>query len=123
MAASDERQSRLARLAVHGANVQPGQVMLVNAELGHEEIARAVAAAAYDAGARFVDVSYFDPYVKRARIRHADPDTLGYVPPWYGERMTQHAEEHGARVTLNGVTTPNLMDDLDQALVGRDRLP
>jgi aminopeptidase len=97
--------------------------MLVNAELGHEDLARAVAAAAYQRGAKFVDVSYFDPYVKRARIEHADPDTLEYVPPWYGERMTQHAEEHGARVNLNGVTAPNLMGDLDPSLVGRDRLP
>src|SRR5919197_6343065 len=99
---ADDRIERLARLAVHGANVQQGQVLLVNAELGHEELARAVAAAAYDAGATFVDVSYFDPHVKRARIEHADPDTLEYVPPWYGERLLKHAEEHGARINLNG---------------------
>jgi aminopeptidase len=120
---ADDRIERLARLAVHGANVQQGQVLLVNAELGHEELARAVAAAAYDAGATFVDVSYFDPHVKRARIEHADPDTLEYVPPWYGERLLKHAEEHGARINLNGVTAPNLMDDLDKSLVGKDRLP
>jgi aminopeptidase len=119
----EERMSRLAELAAHGANVQQGQVVLVNAELGHEQLARAVAAAAYDRGARFVDVSYFDPHVKRARIAHADPETLEYVPPWYGERMRRHAEERGARINLNGVTAPNLLDDLDKTLVGRDRLP
>jgi len=118
-----ERMRRLAELAAHGANVQQGQVVLVNAELGHEEIARAVAAAAYDRGARFVDVSYFDPHVKRARIAHADPDTLEYVPPWYGERMRQHADGRGARINLDGITAPNLLDDLDKSLVGRDRLP
>ena len=115
--------TRLAELAAHGANVQQGQVVLVNAELGHEEPARAVAAAAYERGARFVDVNYFDPHVKRARIAHADPDTLEYVPPWYGERMRRHADERGARINLNGVTAPNLLDDLDKTLVGRDRLP
>ncbi|MDX6476754.1 MAG: aminopeptidase [Gaiellaceae bacterium] len=119
----DDRPTRLAKLATHGANVQPGQIVLVNAELGHEELARSVAAAAYERGAKFVDVSYFDPYVKRARIAHADPDTLEYVPPWYGGRMREHADGHGARVTLNGVTAPNLLDDLDKTLVGRDRLP
>jgi aminopeptidase len=119
----EQRMTRLAELAAHGANVQEGQVVLVNAELGHEELARAVAAAAYDRGARFVDVSYFDPHVKRARIAHADPATLEYVPPWYGERMRRHAEERGARINLNGVTAPNLLDDLDKTLVGRDRLP
>jgi len=117
------RFQRLAELAVHGANVQPGQSVLVTCELGHEPLARAVAAAAYERGALFVDVSYFDPYVKRARIAHADPETLEFVPEWYGRRMVEHAALHGARVTLTGPTAPNLLDGLDPALVGRDRLP
>src|SRR3954454_5055668 len=112
-----DRWTRLATLAAHGANVQPDQVVLVQADLGHEELARAVAAAAYERGAKFVDVNYFDPYVKRARIEHADPDTLEFVPPWYGGRLTQHAEQHLARVTLNAVTAPNLLADLDPSLV------
>ena len=118
-----DRLMELARLAVHGANVQPGQTMMVTAELGQEELARAVAAAGYDRGARFVDVDYFDPLLKRARIEHADPETLSFVPPWYGERVLTHAEEHGARVTLAGITTVNAFDGLDPTLVGRDMLP
>jgi aminopeptidase len=119
----DQRFTRLAELSVHGANVQPGQIVIVSAELGQEELARAIAAAAYDRGAKFVDVSYFDPLVKRARIEHADPETLEFVPSWYGERVLAHAEARGARVSLAGATAPNLLDDLDSALVGRDRLP
>jgi aminopeptidase len=119
----DQRFVRLAELSVHGANVQPGQIVIVGAELGQEDLARALAAAAYDRGAKFVDVSYFDPFVKRARIEHADPETLEFVPSWYGDRMLAHAEGKGARVTIAGSTTPNLLDDLDNALVGRDRLP
>src|SRR2546421_191014 len=119
----DDRSMRLANLAAHGANVQEGQIVLVNAELGHEKLVRAVATAAYQRGAKFVDVSYFDPHVKRARIEHADPDTLEFVPEWYGDRARQHADQHGARINLNGVTAPNLLDDLDKTLVGRDRLP
>jgi aminopeptidase len=117
------RYQRLAELAVHGANVQEGQSVLVNCELGHAPLARAVAAAAYERGALFVDVSYFDPYVKRARVQHADPDTLEFVPEWYGRRMLDHAQVHGARVTLTGPTAPNLLDGLDASRVGRDRLP
>jgi len=119
----DERRQRLARLAVDGANVQPGQVMLVNAELGQLETARAVAAAAYERGARFVDVQYFDPWVKLARLQNADPETIEFVPEWYADRMLRHAELHGARVSLAGPTAPNLMEGIDSSLVGRDRLP
>jgi aminopeptidase len=119
----DERWSRLAELSVHGANVQPGQVVMVSAELGNATLARAVAAAAYDRGAKFVDVIYFDPHLKRARVEHARPDTLDYVPDWYGERMLAHADAHGARISLAGTTEPRLLHDLDASLVGRDRLP
>jgi aminopeptidase len=103
--------------------VQPGQIVMVTAELGQEELARAVAAAAYEREAAFVDVVYFDPHVKRARIQHADPSTLDYVPDWYGERMLALANERGARISLAGATAPNLLDDLDTSLVGKDRLP
>jgi aminopeptidase len=121
--AGDERWRRLARLAVHGANVQPGQVVMVSSELGQADLARAVAAAAYDAGAKFVDVVYYDMRVKRQRVLHADPDTLDFVPPWYPDRLLELADGAGARISLAGLSTPRLFDDLDPALVGRDRLP
>ena len=121
--AGADRLERLADLAVHGANVQPGQVLMITGEIGNEDVARAVAAAGYRRGAKFVDVDYFDPHIKRARIEHADPDSLDFVPKWYGTRMLDHAEDAGARVTLATLTTPNLMDGLDKTLAGRDMLP
>jgi aminopeptidase len=117
------RFTRLGELAVHGANVQEGQIVLVNAEIGLEEQARATAEAAYKRGAKFVDVAYFDPYVKRVRIENADPDTLGFVPRWYGERVLEAAAQNCARISLRGVTAPNLMDGLDKSLLGKDLLP
>jgi aminopeptidase len=117
------RFTRLAELSVHGANVQQGQIVLVGAEIGLEEQARATAEAAYKRGAKFVDVAYFDPYVKRARIDNADPDTLGFVPPWYGQRLLEHAEQNGARISMRSLTAPNLMDGLDKSLLGMDKLP
>ena len=68
-----DRWTRLAELAVHGANVQPDQILMVSAELGQEELARAVAAAGYGRGAKFVDVVYFDPHLKRARVAARRP--------------------------------------------------
>ena len=119
----DSRFERLADIAVHGANVQPGQIVIVGAEIGQEEQARVTAAAAYDRGARFVDVEYFDPFVKRARIAHADPGTLSYVPAWYGERLREFADGGGSRIQLHGITAANPLDGLDPALAGKDMLP
>jgi aminopeptidase len=116
--------SRLADLAVAvGANVQPGQIVGVTAELGHEDIVRAVAASAYDRGATFVDVVYIDPLVKRARIEFAPEDTLEFVPPWYGERVLALGEQRGANILIRGLTAPNALDGLDPRRAGRDQLP
>ena len=114
----------LASLAVEvGANVQPGQVVSVSCRPGQEELVRAIAAAAYRRGATFVDVAWFDPVVKLARAEHADEDTLDWVPPWYGQRITQIGEMAGATIALAGPTAPGLFDHIDPARAGKDRLP
>src|SRR5215218_2118485 len=97
--------------------------MAGSAELEQGDRARAITTAAYGRGAQFVDIWYFDPYLKRARVENADPATLDYVPQWYGDRMRAHAAAKGARVSLAGPTKPGLLNDLDASLVGRDRLP
>ena len=100
----DARFKPLAELAVHGANVQPGQVVAVGATVGQEDLARAIAAAAYEQGALFVDVSYFDPYVKRARIEHADPETLGFRArsgTTYHIMIASCCDSPGGRATLS----------------------
>ena len=106
-----------------GANVQPGQVVAVSSEPGKEPLTRAVADAAYRRGAKFVDVQYFDLYVKRSRILHAPEDTLDYVPSWYGERMLALGDQRCARIGLSGPVAPGLLDGLDPGRAGRDQLP
>jgi len=115
---------RLADLAVgFGSNIQPGQIVAINAEIGKEEMVRALAASAYRHGAKFVDPVYFDMHVKRARILHADEDTLGFVPSWYSERMLELGRQRCARIGIAGPATPGLLNDLDPARAGRDQLP
>jgi aminopeptidase len=114
----------LAELLVRfGANVQPGQIVALSSEPGKEPLARAVAEAAYKAGARFVDLQVFDVYFKRARALYAEPETLGFVPPWYGQRMLALGDARAARIVLTGPVAPRIMDGVDPALAGRDMLP
>lgn len=116
--------TRLADLVVgEGANVQPGQVLTISNEPGKEPLTRALAAAAYRRGARFVDVSTFDLHVKRARIELSSEEDLSYVPPWLGQRVLQLGEMRGARISLSGPVAPGLFEGLDPARLGRDHLP
>ena len=126
MTTSDPHQytRALAELAVRfGANVQPGQIVSLGSEPGKEDVARAIAEVAYEAGAKFVDLSVFDVYLKRARALHADRDTLGYVPPWMRERLLALGEHRAARISLSGPVAPRALDDIDPELISLDMLP
>ena len=114
----------LARLAVRfGANVQPGQIVALGSEPGKEELARAIAEEAYAAGAKFVDLTVFDVWLKRARAEHADPETLDFIPPWMKDRMQWLSDEGAARIAMSGPVAPRALDGIDPALISRDMLP
>ena len=119
-----ERIERLADHAVGlGANVQPGQVLGVSGTFGQEQLVRAIAEAGYKRGAKYVDAVYFDYHVKHARLLHAAPETLDYVPPWLGQRLLALEEAGSARIALTGPTVPGLFDDVDPRRSGKDQLP
>jgi aminopeptidase len=120
----DATLKRLADLAIgFGCNLQEGQIVAISGEPGKERLIRALAESAYQRGAKFVDVGWFDPWVKRARIQYAAEDTLDFVPSWFGERVLALGDQRGARVALSGPVAPGLLEDLDPVRAGRDRLP
>lgn len=106
-----------------GANVQPGQIVEVRGVLEHRDLIVEIAASAYRRGARFVDVNYFDPHVRRSRIELADPGTLDFAPSWVRERVLQLGEQRCARISLSPTIPPGLYDDLDPAAVEREPFP
>jgi aminopeptidase len=114
---------RLADLLVgFGTNLRPGQILGLTAYLGMEDVARAVVRSAYERGARYVDVFWWDHLVKRQRLELADADTLDFVPPWMEQRMQWLSDERAARVSLTG-TSASVFDGVDPARTGRDLLP
>jgi aminopeptidase len=118
------REQRLAELTVRfGTNLQPGQVVLVSGEPEQLDLMRAIADEAYRAGAKYVDVWVFDPYVKRSRLLHAPEDTLDWVPPWFSSRQETIGELRGARISVVGDTASGIFADVDPLRAGKDRLP
>jgi len=115
---------RLADLIVgFGANVQPGQLVGVTSYIGKEDLTRQVARAAYELGARYVDVIYADQWVKRERLLHGDPETFSYIPPWMLDRLHSFSDEHAARISLSGPHAPHALDDVPADRSGLDLLP
>jgi len=113
---------RYAELAVRvGANVAEGQDVAVNAQVEHAELARAVAAAAYEAGARYVTIDYGDTYLRRELILHADDETLEWSAPWRLAQLDYMAKVGAAEIAITGDPNPDLLADLDGVRVGKAR--
>ena len=91
--------------------------------IGKEGVTRELARAAYQRGAKFVDVYYYDQWLKRERLTYAPEDTLEYVPEWMGQRLLQLADDHGCRISLSGPHAPRSLEGIDPARAGRDLLP
>jgi aminopeptidase len=117
---ADERLERYAELAVRvGANVQPGQDVVVTALVEHAAMARAVAREAYRAGARHVIVLYGDLHLRRAAIELGPEEELGWSAPYLLDWIRRWDEERPALIALSGNPDPSLLADLDPSLVGK----
>ena len=114
----DVWKDRLAELAVFGANIQPGQLVAITSYIGKEDVTRRITRAAYERGAKYVDVLYFDQWLKRERVAHAAEETLDFVPPWMRERLFYLSDEHAARISLSGPHAPRALEGLDPARAG-----
>jgi aminopeptidase len=96
-----------------GVNLAPGQELLVEAQLDHAPLVRAITQEAYEAGARFVDVHYNDPYVRRARAIASPDDTLGWTPPWMVERLERAAQIEAAVVGISDSSYSDVFAGVD----------
>ena len=117
---TDERLKRYAKLAVEvGLCLRPGQDLLVEAAVEHAPLARAVARAAYAAGARYVDVLYNDQQITRAQVELGADEGLGWPPPWQVLRLEEAMRGHMCRLVIVGDPDPNAMAGLDSGRVAR----
>jgi aminopeptidase len=113
-----ERLDRYADVVVRiGANVQPDQAVVIEAQIEHAPVARAIAASAYRAGARRVDVQYSDLLVRLAAIEHGPEDELGAGPAHIVEWIRGWADARPASIWLTGNPHPHLMDGFDPGRV------
>ncbi|MBO2942951.1 aminopeptidase [Paenibacillus sp. F411] len=96
-----QKLERYAELAVKvGVNLQPGQVLVVNAMIDSAELVRLVVRKAYEAGAKHVKVNYSDEQVNRLRFDLAPDEDFLTPPTYYAEEMTELAGNGAAFMTI-----------------------
>jgi aminopeptidase len=109
---------RFADLVVRaGVNIQPGQGVRLSSDTAHLEIARAVAEAAYRAGAAWVEPVWSDGPMRRSAIDHLSVDQLSAARPWALRRIEEWREQGVASIVLVGDPDPHLFEGADPAKV------
>lgn len=114
----EQKLDRLADIIINiGLNLQPGQRLLIGtpnmlAPLEAAPLVRRVAARAYDAGAKLVEVLWGDDQLRRIRLEHAAFDTLEEFPNWVADAAVDYIRRGDARLVLYG-EDPDLFLGID----------
>ncbi|MFD2612524.1 aminopeptidase [Paenibacillus gansuensis] len=115
----EQQLHKYAELVVKvGVNLQQGQVLYVESPLEAAEFTRAVVRKAYEAGAKYVQVSWNDEAVTRARFEAAPEESFSFYPKWEAETMERLAEEGGALLNIK-VPNPDLFEGIDPGKVSK----
>ena len=118
----DERLDAYARLLIGTAlNLQPGQELLIDAQIGQTPLVRALTEAGYAAGARYVDVQYVDRWTHRALVDGAPDETIGWTPPWMLARLERAVEMGSPTIAISADSAADVFAGVDQERLAKAR--
>ena len=92
-----------------GVNLQKGQELVVDASIECVALAREIANAAYECGAKDVIVHYTDEKITRMRYDHCDRDHFTHIPRYLVELRNEYASRHAATVMITSSDPEALM--------------
>lgn len=113
-----ENLTEYAKLAVRvGVNIQPGQELLISADVNDIPFVRLIVAEAYRAGAKNVQVLYSDEQSTLAKFQLGSVAAMAYVPTWLYDGIESSMNANAARLVVAS-GDPALLKDVDAARVG-----
>lgn len=106
---------RYAELIIRiGLNLQPDQKLMIIGRGDTVSVAplvREVATAAYQAGARYVDVLWSHEQLTKIRLQHAPEESLTEVPAWLNSALMETAANGGAVLNIFAADPVLLADE------------
>ena len=95
-----------------GLNLRPGQRLFILAGIFDDPLVRVVAASAYRAGARYVDILWEDEETTHIHLKNAPQEDLSEIPNWPSNAAVEFVEAGDA---LLGVSSrnPDIFSDVD----------
>ncbi|HJZ48396.1 MAG TPA: aminopeptidase [Roseiflexaceae bacterium] len=113
----EQHLRKYAELAVKiGANVQPGQRLIIQAGIDQAMLVRLIVASAYQAGARLVEVIWDDEQTQLIRFQHAPRDSFEETSNWLPNALLEYAQQGDALISIRA-NDPDLLKDQDPKLV------
>ncbi len=110
---------QFSQIAMTGLNLRPGQSLAIKAEPEHIETAAAVAAAAYQRGARYVELWPESSRLRRARLDHSSEEYLSFVPEHRSHRIQEFIRDRWALLSIKSPVDLSIMDGVDAGRSGR----
>ena len=99
-----------------GVGLQPGQRMLLSADVGAVEFVRELVDQAYKMGAKYVNVYWQDERVRRSRLLNASKESLSEIHEWQAQVMNETAAADDAVLAVFS-QDPQLLEGIDGDLV------
>ncbi|MGB2962475.1 MAG: aminopeptidase [Anaerolineales bacterium] len=109
-----------------GLNIQPGQKLILQAikrggvSLQTAPVVRELAAAAYQAGAKLVDVLWKDETIRLLQFELAPRDSFHEYPAWQAQGVLDVIEDGGAVLTISAFD-PSLLEGQDSELIAQQQ--
>lgn len=102
-----------AHLAVEvGVNVQPGQLLVINAPIVAKDLVEMIAKRAYEVGAGRVMVNWQDDFSSKLFYEYASDERLTEVPEFTIGRLKYIVAEKGAVISITS-PNPEMLKDVD----------
>ena len=119
----EQKLARYARILVEvGVNIQSGDALYLQVDITDDpttrQLVHQIVAAAYDAGARIVDINWQDPELRRIRLLHADENTLDEIAEWQTDKIATIASA-GVSYLAVIASDPELLAGIDRNKIQR----
>ena len=100
-----------------GLNLQKDQNLMITCGVDNYDFALLAAEAAYEKGARFVEIIVAGTKLKKLRVKHSNRENLTYVPNYYTGRSIEQIAEDWAHLRIDYTEENDLLADEDIAKV------
>ncbi|MCF0117067.1 MAG: aminopeptidase [Bacilli bacterium] len=118
---NQERIRKYAELIVKkGANVEKGQVVIINIDIDLGYFAKMLCEECYKCGAKEVRFEWSNDQLTRLRYQYQDVADLGKVLHWEEEKLKWTVEEIPARIYITS-SDPDSLKGIDQSKISQAR--